>query len=575
MQPENQTSTPQYPDDLRIYSPSQQWPDDYALDRAKEDFELAESYRSTNHDWRFRNADELYLGWAQQKMWEGTRIPRSSLGIYLVFEQVESMLPKVVSSIFSNPEWFDAEPMPTTTYQQARAVSDVMRYHLTAPESNPALSAREVFRRVAKDALIYCNGVAEIGWKSESIKRRKLFREFVPRRATLDLSQMLGAGTSIQVPTGQFTSRVRDMEFTDKIDRPFVRHISLKDFYIDPNCPSPVVQEGQYCFVRKFMPLGELSALRDTYKFQIPDDNVLRMLTTQKPDAQADWTKGAIETVRTGQWNPQIDQTSDPAGKRVEVIARWDKDRLIWIADRKVVLLNVPNPYGFIPFYSVSCYDVPDRFYGQSISDVNEGEQRLQQSIINGRCDELSLSLHAPMIKKRGTTIPAYQLRTRPGQVIEADNPETDIIWKQSQNITQQAFVEIQYSEQRAQKYTGITDIAMIGGPSAGGNSASRTATGINTQVAASSSRVAYFVENFEDTFAEPLLRGILNLEKRFLDPNTPIQILGEDGKDFLHDPLDVINADVRFKIRASTRMRSRQMLLQTFPHAGADHSES
>lgn len=567
MYPESRIEPSQTPGDLTIYAPDQAWPDGYALERVVQDFNLAENYRSMNHDWRFRNADELYLAWMNQKYWEGTRIPRSSLGIYLIFEQVESMLPKVVSAIFSNgPDWFECDPMPTTTLDQARATRDVMLYHLTGTEQNPALSVREVFRRVAKDAFIYCNGVAEIGWKTESIKRRKLFREFVPKRAKLDLSQLFGAGTSVDVPTGQFTSRVRDMDFTDTVDRPFVRHVSIKDFYIDPNCPSPLVQEGQYCFVRKYMTLESIAALRGTYKFNVPDNETLRSLTRQKPYAQGDWTKSGVEMLRTGFWQPHDDQTSDPAGKRMEVLAYWTKDRLIWVADRKVVLLNVANPYGFIPFYSVTYCDVPDRFYGLSISDVNEGEQRLQQSIINGRLDELSISIHTPMVKRRGTTIPAYQLRTRPGQIIEADNPKEDIVQLQPMNITQQAVFEVQASEQRAQKYTGISDLAMLGAPSSSGNSAARTATGVNTQVAAASSRIAYFVENFEDTFAEPLLRGILDLEKRYLNPEVPIEILGQDGQQFIHDPLDVMNADIKFALRASQKMRSRQMLLQTFP---------
>lgn len=567
MYPENRIEATQTPGDLRIYSPSEAWPDSYALDRVVQDFNLAENYRSMNHDWRFRNADELYLAWMNQRYWEGTRIPRSSLGIYLVFEQVESMLPKVISALFSNgPEWFECDPMPTSTYEQARSAREVMLYHLSGAESRPASSVREVFRRVAKDAFIYCNGVAEIGWKNETVKRRKLYRQFVPKKTRLDLSQLLGSGAAFDVPTGQFTSKIRDMEFSDTVDRPFIRHVPIKDFYIDPNCPSPVVQQGEYCFVRRYMTLEAISALRGSYKFRIPDDEVLRSLTHQKPYAQADWTKSGIEMLRTGFWQPHDDQTSNPAGKRMEVLAYWTKNRLVWVADRKVVLLNVPNPYGFIPFYSISYCDVPDRFYGLSISDVTEGEQRLQQSIINGRMDELSLSIHAPMVKKRGSTIPAYQLRTRPGQIIEADDPANDIIWKPSPNVTQQAFIEVQASEQRAQKYTGITDLAMLGAPQSGGNSAARTATGVNTQVAASSSRVAYFVETFEDIFAEPLLRGILDLEKRFLDPEVPIEILGPDGQNFIHDPLDLINADIKFSIRASSRMRSRTQLMQVFP---------
>src|SRR5512146_69416 len=566
MYPENPIDPRAADTSLTLYSPSQAWPDSYALERVVQDFNLAENYRSMNHDWRFRNADELYLAWMNQKFWEGTRIPRSSIGIYLIFEQVESLIPKIISAIFANgPEWFEAEPMPTTTFEQARATRDVMIHHLTGTESRPSASVREVFRKVTKDALIYCNGVAEIGWKIEQVRRKKMFREFIPRRQRLDLASMLAQG-SASLPVGEYQSVIRHKTYTDKVDRPFVRHVSIQDFYIDPNCPSQNVADGEYCFVRKYMRVEALRELRGKDEFQIPDDAELRSLSVTKPYAQADWTKSGVEMVRTGFWQPHVDQTTDPGGKRIEVLAYWTNDRLVWVANRKHVLLNIENPYGFKPFFSTTYCDVPDRFYGLSISDVNEGEQRLQQSIINGRMDELSLSIHTPMVKRRGITIPAYQLRVRPGQIIEAENPKDDIVQLPPQHITQQAFMEVQFSEQRAQKYTGITDLAMMGAPSAGGNSAARTATGVNTQVAASSSRVGYFVEPLEDLSAEPLLRGLLDLEKRFLDPQVPLQILGPQGEQFIHDPLDVINADVKFALRASSKMHSKQALLQVFP---------
>src|SRR4051812_39087655 len=59
--------------------PTEQWSDTYAKNIALGDFQKAESYRSANHDWRFRISDQLYLAWTQRKTWEGTKIPRSSV----------------------------------------------------------------------------------------------------------------------------------------------------------------------------------------------------------------------------------------------------------------------------------------------------------------------------------------------------------------------------------------------------------------------------------------------------------------------------------------------------------------
>ena len=84
-------------EDKNVLTAAEPWSDSWALDRVKQDFNLAENYRTASHDWRWRNADELYLAWCSQKYWEGTRVPRSSLGIYVALQQIESLLPKLIS----------------------------------------------------------------------------------------------------------------------------------------------------------------------------------------------------------------------------------------------------------------------------------------------------------------------------------------------------------------------------------------------------------------------------------------------------------------------------------------------
>src|ERR1700731_2641833 len=107
-------------------SATDKWDDNYAAKIATGDFQKAEAYRSINHDWRFRVSDQMYLAWTQRKTWEGTKIPRSSVGIFLALEQIEALLPNVVLSLFpdNNRLPFDVEPEPGSSVQQAQAVGD-------------------------------------------------------------------------------------------------------------------------------------------------------------------------------------------------------------------------------------------------------------------------------------------------------------------------------------------------------------------------------------------------------------------------------------------------------------------
>ncbi len=525
-----------------ILAPTDPWSDDQALKTAVQDFNKAEAYRTQNHDWRWRNADELYLAWVQQKYWEGTKIPRASLSVFTAFTQVESLMPKIMSSIFSDNPWFQCDPRTGTSAEDARKVASLVYDQLEQTQ------VRENMRRTIKSGFIYGNGITELTWLSQEIDsvknvpswRQKMKAMNDPRQGT------------IKVPTGAYERVLKQVKSSKIENRPELNYRSIKDFFIDPNASSPNPRSGEYCAIRLYKPISFFEALRENEEFNIPSTEELIELAKYKVTAQADSTKSTVELMRYGWWTPQFDQTVDPAGKRIETIAYWRDDRVVWVLGRSKVALNEPNPYGFRPFYGTCYADVPDRFYGQGICDVTEGEQRLQTSVTNGSIDELALRLHAPVQKKRGMVIPSYQLRTRPGQMIDVDEPGKDYIQTQFPPIVQDAYIQIQASNVRAAQITGESDVATIGTPS-GGNSANRTAAGINTQADAASSRIRYQIENIEDQYIEPMLQDIGTLNGMFPPIGTPMAQM-------------VAMSKVKFYMRASAKMMSRAALMQNFP---------
>lgn len=542
-------------EERRVHTPIDPWDDTFAAKIVKQDFEGAENYRTQNHDWRWRAADEAYLAWVAQKYWPGTRVPRSSLGVFVALEQVESLLPKLLSSIFADNPWFDAEPRPGTSPAESRAVRELVLAQMD--DTN----IRETVRRALKSGLIYGNGLVEVCQEYYEEELPHFVQTFEPVKRDFNLGP-LGV-----VPVVVDVKRVvKETKVKNVINRPLVRYLSLKDFYIDSNCPGPVAQEARFAIKRVPATVDELDALREQPGFKIPDRLVLHALAQLKPATQGDVTKASGEQMRQGFWSPAEDTSADPGSKRIEVLQYWTKRRLVWLANRSHVLYNIPNPYGFIPFFNAFYIDVLDRFYSLAVTDIVEGEQHLIQSILNGRVDELALALHPTRIKRRGLSIPAYQLRRRPGQLIEAENPREDVVTEEVQNVTAQAFLEVDAADRRVQKATGVTDLAMMGTPATQGNAAARTATGVNVQAQASFSRAQYLVENNENTFIEPILEAVHTLNVRFLDPNQVQEIMGSEGEAIRIDPLSVKNARVKFAMRASARMQSRLSLLQTFP---------
>jgi hypothetical protein len=535
-----------------IKMPGDKWSDERALKIVRSDYAYAESYRTHAHDWRYRNASELYLAWAGQRYWDGTRVPRSSLGIYVVFEQVESMLPKIVDSLCDpeSYEFFAQNPDSALLWKEL-ILKQLEETHY-----------REQVRLAAKSSLIYGNGILE--WGMEDYEDEII--EFERNKTLKNMITMQHPSIGlVNIPQSE-TSYKRKI-ITETKRRPYMRYQSLIDSYVNPNCESPCLQTpGNYFIIRRYMTTEDLKAKRGKPNWDIPDDATLAEMSKAKTTSNQDVTKLSMELFRYNMWNPALDYSSDPGLKRIETIWYTRAERKITLLNREHVAFNQPNQYRKINYYSMHYADVLDRWHALAISDVAEGEQRLQQAIINGRVDELALSLHPPMIKKRGVTIPPYQLKTRPGVVIETENPEGDIKILEVQNITQQSFIEVEASERRTQRITGMSDLAALGSPTSGGNSANRTAAGINTQVGATQDRTRYYISNSENEAIEPLLNSFIWLNKRFMDPKLGAAWITLH-KDFPNaDPVEVMNADVVAYCYASVRLQAKANFLQNFP---------
>lgn len=548
-------------EEQKIHTPKQEWSDSFAWKVLCQDFEAAMEYRRT-HEQRWELADRLYVGYKRQKVWEGTKIPRASIPIFVVFQQIESLLPKVLSALFSEkPSWFESTALPMTSASQALAARDLLMYQFEEGRRLKNQSIREVFRRSIKSGLIYGNGIVEMEWLDMVKSIPRYSRERVPITERYPYRD-----SEIELPNGKFRYEVQQKDTEKRYQLPLLSYVSLKDFWIEANCPSPQIQQARCAGTRALTTADFIKSLRGQPGYDIPSDIDLLTLAKHKPSRQSDLTKSSTDMWRGNLWYPQQDTTLDPGGKLIEVVTYYSADRCVWALNPNDVngriIYNKRNRYGFIPFFNAFYTDVLDRFYGMAVTDVVEGEHRLQGDVLDARIDELALNIHRGVVKKRGSQIPAYQLRRKPGRITEAENPKEDVVFEDNRPVLDQAFVEVAASEQRSQKWSGITDLAFSGmGAGAAGNSANRTAMGIGTQTSGAMSRAMYLVENIEDTFVEPILTFAHMLNQLFLDPDAVIPIVGQEI-----DPIEILNADVQFTMRASAKMQAKQALLQTFP---------
>lgn len=538
-----------------IFAPPDPWGAGVALERVKRDFESSESYIRMNHMHRWIAADELYCGYVKQKVWEGTRIPRSSLSTHVVFEHIESMIPKVITVLFGDPYWFEAAPYPGTDVNEARMVQELMLAQMR--EVNHSTGIREVFRKAIKSSLKYGNGIVHLGWSRSSEQKPSFRDELIPLTSIIN-DPIYGP---IPVPTGKFSRRVEETVETVEINEPLLEFVDIRDFFPDPHCSSPNPRDGRYCIRRKLPTIGSLKAMASNPAITLPTDAELYGLALQKQTASSDQAKQTEEALRHVGYHPQQEYSVAGEHQRVELLEYWTPDRLVMVLGRSHVLFNAPNPYNRIPFYGLFYADLLGRFFAMAQSDVLEPEQRLQTSIVNAQVDELAIHIHRPAKKKRGQPIPMSQLRRRPGLVTEADDPEKDVMFDDSKPVLQDSYIQLNASDARAQRRDGISEIAVQGTPGQG-SSINRTATGVNAQVMASMSRIGYFVENIQEFAIVPLLDDLLLYNKKFNTPPGIMEYLGADGQVIQLEPAVMRRVETKFEMRASNKAQSRAALL-------------
>ncbi len=541
----------EYPDNV-IRLPFQSISDDQAAKIVAHDYDNAANYRYQNHDWRWVIADTLFTGWKPTRYWEGTKIPMSSLSVMLAFEQIESFTPPVMEALFTDLEWFECDPMSGTTPEAAKITRDMMLAQLQ--ESSPQWQLLQV----VTSAAMYGNGVLMSGWEYQV----KKLLQFIPIYKPVTKRMMHPAtGQWIQMPTGKYTREIKQTPMDEEINRPIMRYVPLAHCFVDPNAPSPRVRDHRFFIEESYMAVDELDALRREPGFEsMPDKHTLLVMAQQKPNNQSDQTLAEREAARRVSWTPVIDQSTDPAAARCKVVHYNTKDRIIWSINGQFLCYNRPNPIGEITYYDVPYGKLLDRFYAMGIADVIESEQRVQEALINGRLNELALALHPTTVRNRGSSTPIYQLRVRPGAISDSADPKNDMIRQYPTNATATAHLETQASDIRAQRRTGITGPAMaaVGTMS---NPMSRTAAGANLQGAASQSRERGFVRLVEMLVIEPMLTDVMEWDRRFLNPDQMIEAL--NGAKI--DPIQIFGAKVKFAMRASSRMQSKQAIVSLF----------
>ena len=509
--------------------------------------------------------DRLYLFRLPQAFWEGSSVPRASLGVPLIYEHVESMLPQVMSAIYSDNVPFLCQPRPKTDMQVARAAGDILAYQLDQ------MAFREELRLFAKTALVYGTGVMKWGWRKYTKTVVSYDRKGAPK---IEMSQ----GQPVTVPTEDSNTVLEKTEEIE-VNEPYCENIHIRHVIVDPGLRTPDIRQAKFVIHRLYYTLQDIEKLRDLPGYNLPSTEQLKSLFNppkETPERSLLEGRSTTSVLNTGVSSLAInmefkamprwqDASVDPTQQPLEVLEYWTAERCIVVLNRKLCIKNDLNPYGKVPFVSCCYTDVLDSFYGIGVSKLLGGEQRLQQGVINSRLDDLSLRLSGTFLRKRGSNTPTQQLRMRPGGIIDTDDDKGIQMIQYPPAITD-AFTEVEASDQRAQRRTGANEITTQG--SLGQRtSLTRTATGIQTLAAGSSARMEYFIGNLSQLCIIPLLDAFHEMNSRWLDVKTIQALLTDElAHDYQGDALNIKNAKLKFEMLSSTKVQAMQKMSSSLP---------
>jgi hypothetical protein len=553
------------PQEIPVYPGT---PDDFeAVKLVLKDLNLAEYYllaKGMTVEWD--KDDRLFLFRMPQVFWEGSSVPRSSLGMPLIMEHIESIMPQVMNALFNDDPPFVADPMPKTTAEAARATQHVLSYQLDE------MGFREETRIGIKEGLLYGTSFWKLRWDQHTEKRMKWKREGPPK------VQHSAAGP-VTIPTDK-SKKLKYSPDEEKINMPCLEHIHVRHLVVDPSLRRPDTRKARYIIHRTYPTLVDLELLRGKHGYDKlpPKEYLIKLFFPPKEMPERSLLEGRSTTsvLNTGVSSLDINMefkamprwqmpSNDPNLQPLECLEYWTKEKCIVVLNRKLCIKNDKNPFGFLPFLSINYIDVPDSFYGIGVAKLLGGEQRLQQGVINSRLDDLALRLSGTFIRKRGSNTPTQQVRLRPGGIIDSDD-EKGIQMIQYPPAITDAFEEVAQSDARAQRRTGANEMVTQGTmPSAG--QVGRTASGVQTLSAGVGARLGYFVDFIANLYFIPALEAFHMMNSLWLDEEQIDEILTQKlGEEYKGDALDVKNARLKFRMLAGAKMRARQQLGQSLP---------
>lgn len=545
-----------------------------ALQLVVQDAKRSEAYNTHNY-WslRWREAQGLYQSPPSIQMWEGTTVPKSNVNRFVVAETVNSIHPQIMNGLFYESPAFVIRPRPNITQNTTRAITELLAIELQL------MNVRQEVDWGIHSALLFGTGIWKWGFKSETKKQTK----YIPVGNPVKVPSAVPGQPETEIETEDsmtFKKVVEDKE----IHLPTFESKDIRYVLVDSGWRVPDIRKARQVTDQMYLTYRDLVKLADE-EYVDTDENGKQTLkkTYDLPDEATirSWFEPPVEqpvmpgstiaqsyqgtTLITQAEPPYKKTTEDPLNEPLEVLERWDNDKVITVLNRKKVIRNQPNEFGVIPFLSVNWWNIHDTGWGLGLGRVIGVEQRVQAGLINACLDLASLIVNPMFVRARGANIQEQQIRQRIGGIITVDGePSKAFEMLQQPTIPGEVIQQIGLSQSRVEMTSGAS-AGVTMGANTGKAGIGRNATGASAMINATMTRIGGFTEMFVKQVYEPLLYQIHELNKDKMPIGYIREVLGEKlGPEFKFSASDFLNAPAEFEVLAGSHLAAKAQMAQS-----------
>lgn len=458
---------------------------------------------------------------------------RSRITVPVIFQVIETALPKIVNVIFTQESsFFEVVPENPDDDDKAESIQMLLEYQLRQADFFSK------FIDFAKQLLLYGTSYFKVYWH---VKRDWVWTREPQRIKTRILAFMTGTKVKWE----------EKKEYKVVERRPEVEVLDILDVFPDPEARNEKTSQG--IFIRSWMDLDEFKAMGKG-KFPI-------YANTEDPNIQAD--KYSYAMSRQMRTSSRGDVSSGNSSQdQVELLEYWGRydvdgdgikeEALLVIANRKVLVKAIANPFYHQKRPLIRCvlYPVPMEWYGIGLVEPVISLKHELDTLRRQRLDNINQSLNRMWKVNSLADVDLETLISAPGNIVLTDDMNS-VEPLETNDVTQSAYNEAGIVQSDIENVTtprstqGIPESGRLG----------RTAKGAQLIIGQALEKFGLSNKLIEEMGIKRVVRMFHQLDLQFIDSEDVFRDPGIYGHLFEQMLPEDIQAEVQFKLIGISEM--------------------